>query len=192
MISSAPTKPRRTFVTIEVTPEVAERFKARFSSRGERTLYLRRMIEQTVATGTKEPAPKTAVADRALPASRVALRLYPDQIASIEAEAAKTGMKPAQWMRAVLQARFDEQLTLPEADRVAVSEATDQVRRAGNNHNQLTKAAKRAVVNGKPLLQGEAAIAELSAALDSLKTALDGLLKSRRRYWGAKNGSRHG
>lgn len=177
-----PTPSRTAQIKITVDAETASRFRALFPTHGARTTYLRRVIHHAIG---KAPA---SVAAASVPVSTraeiVNFRLYPDQISRVEALAAALGMKPGPWLRAVVSARLGkEEYVLPAEDRVVLNEAARILRKVGNNHNQLTQAARRAAVNGKPILPALPILEELSSALADLRSNFEALLKSRRRYW---------
>ncbi|OKP64416.1 hypothetical protein BTE77_34855 [Ensifer adhaerens] len=183
--TSKPAKRTQLLLTLE--SDTASRFKARFPARGDRTLYLRRCIDKVISAPANNPQAAQTELKEPGPAEKVAVRLYPEQIAQIEKAAAAHGMKPSQWKRAVLEARLDAATPpLSSADRLALAQAARIVRKIGNNHNQLTKAVKRAAVNGKPLIEPLAVLDELAVALTALRAELDGLLHARRRYWSGK------
>ncbi|WP_226788590.1 hypothetical protein [Pseudorhizobium xiangyangii] len=177
----------------ELDPETAARFQARFPNRGDRTVFLRRAVQQVIGSNLAN-ARRNQTADAPgspVKAEVMQVRFYPDQIARIEKEAAAIGMKPGPWIRAVVDARLNGDAFEPApADLPVLNQTARVVRKIGSNHNQLTKAAKRAAVNGKPLTDNPLPVLEeLSQALTAMRRTLDAVLASRRRYW---RGSRDG
>lgn len=165
--------------TVRLPHDLARRFDAAASGHGGRSSLLRRLIEASAAeAGSPEDAvpvePRTG---------KLTLRLGADDLAALEAEAARVGLTRTRWLVALVRRKLHggPQLSPPEA--AAFLEVQRDLRRIGVNLNQVARTLHmreaRADASGGEAERVLAFATEVRGGLADLRRALEG----NRDYW---------
>ncbi len=164
--------------TVRLPHDLARRFDAAAHDRGGRSSLLRRLIEASAAEagGTAETVPLD------LRTGKLTLRLGLDDLAALEAEAARVGLSRTRWVVALVRRRLHggPQLSPPEA--AAFLEVQRDLRRIGVNLNQVARTLHmraRADASGGEAERVLAFATEVRGGLADLRRALEG----NRDYW---------
>lgn len=155
-------------LTLRLSPDLIRRFDAAAATRGGRSRFLRRLMEDAAQASLPEPS-EAVVTPRG---AKLTLRLGTIDLARLEAEAALTGLSRTQWTVALIRARLHRrpQFTRPEA--LAFIEIQRELRRIGVNVNQIARALNTAVMEGAVL---DAETNQLGAFADEIRGHLSGL-----------------
>ena len=162
-----------------VPADIAAQFKAYArGTEGAASAELRRMVTQAV--GGKEPGPPAGVAGH-----KIMLRLKSaERLALLEAARARS-TTPTNWLRSLALAHLARQPQWNEEELQVLREVFVELRRVGNNVNQIARALNVAAHKGEqPPGQGEAArdaVREISRELRRVGGVIAGNLA----YWGA-------
>lgn len=165
--------------TVRLPHDLARRFDAAAHGHGGRSSLLRRLIEASAAE-VGRPAEAVPVEPRT---GKLTLRLGIDDLAALEAEAARVGLSRTRWVVALVRWRLHggPQLSPPEA--AAFLEVQRDLRRIGVNLNQIARAlhmtAPEAVARGGEAARVIAFAVEVRAGLAELRRAFEG----NRDYW---------
>ncbi|WP_395943317.1 plasmid mobilization relaxosome protein MobC [Brevundimonas sp.] len=166
-------------LTVRLPPDLIRRFDAAAAGRGGRSRLLRSLVEGAAHAALPETAaPSVSRLD-----AKLSLRLDPDDLALLEAEAARAGLSRTQWTVALIRRRLHERPQLSPSEAVAFVGIQRELRRIGVNVNQIARALNTAVLDGKVLDLEIAQLAdfaaEIRAHLDGLQDAFRGNLD----YW---------
>lgn len=171
--------------TIRLSPDLARRFDAAASARGGRSSFLRRLIESAAAEASPCQKAPAAAGTTERPTGKLCLRLAVEDLAALEAEAARSGLSRTRWVVALVHRRLhgSPQLSPPEA--AAFIEVQRDLRRIGVNLNQIARtlhsAGREAGVADRELARVVAFAADIRVALRELRRAFEGNLD----YWSA-------
>ena len=163
--------------------EAKERFSAVARHEGlSDSALLKRLVDlmlQTAAAG-QGALPSASGDSRAL-ATRISVRLRPDDVQILQHRAAARGLRPATYISVLARAHLHRLAPLPREELLAVKRAVSELASIGRNLNQLAHAANR----------GERAIGpnreDLKAMLKvcgALRDHVRGLLAANLRSWG--------
>ncbi len=111
------------------------------------------------------------------------LRLAADELALLEAEAARTGLSRTQWSVALIRRRLHDRPQLAPSDAIAFIGVQRELRRIGVNVNQIARALNTAVLESRVL---DLEVAQLDAFATEIRGHLSGLQKAFRGnldYW---------
>lgn len=164
-----------------VSAGVAAQFKAYArGTEGGASAELRRMV--TRAVDGKEAGPPAGVAGH-----KIMLRLKSrERLALLEAAQAR-GTTPTNWLRSLALAHLTRQPQWNEGELQALRDVFVELRRIGNNVNQIARALNVAAHKGEqPPGQGEAArdaVKEISREL----RRVGGMVAGNLAYWGASS-----
>lgn len=171
--------------TIRLSSDLARRFDAAASARGGRSSFLRRLIESAAAEASPWQGAPAAAGTTERPTGKLCLRLCVEDLAALEAEAARSGLSRTRWVVALVRRRLhgSPQLSPPEA--AAFIEVQRELRRIGVNLNQIARtlhsAGGDARSSDRELARVVAFAAETRESLLGLRQALKGNLD----YWSA-------
>ena len=160
-----------------VPSDIATRFKAHArTTEGGVSAELRRLVVQ--AAEGKAPAQPAGAAGY-----RVMVRLREgEQLALLQA-AKDRATSPANWLRSLALAHLSRLPQWNDAELQALRDVFVELRRIGNNVNQIARALNVAVQNGEmPAGQGQAA-KEAADTIASEVKRVGGLVASNRGYW---------
>lgn len=169
-------------LTLRLPPDLARRFDAAAAVRGGRSRYLRAVME----AAAQAPLPATAPGPPAAKSAKLTLRLSDNDMARLEAEAARAGLLRTQWAAALIRRRLHGRLQLTPPEAVALIGVRRELHRIGVNINQIARALNTAVMEGSVLdleiAQIAAFAAEIRGHLGGLNDAFAGNLA----YWSAE------
>jgi hypothetical protein len=169
-------------LTLRLPPDLARRFDAAAAVRGGRSRYLRAVME----AAAQAPLPATAPGPPGAKSAKLTLRLSDNDMARLEAEAARAGLLRTQWAAALIRRRLHGRLQLTPPEAVALIGVRRELHRIGVNINQIARALNTAVMEGSVLdleiAQIAAFAAEIRGHLGGLNDAFAGNLA----YWSAE------
>lgn len=166
-------------ITVRLPPELTRRFDAAAASKGGRSRLLRKLIEREAEAALPDH-PRTAPARLS---GKLTLRLTPDDLACVDAEAAALGLARTQWVGHLIRGRLYGRPQLSPPETIALIEIRRELRRIGVNVNQIARALNTAVLEGAVLdleiNQLAAHQAEIAVWVQAVGDALRGNLE----YW---------
>lgn len=169
-------------ITLRLPPDLVRRFDAAAVARGGRSRYLRAVME----AAAQAPLPATAPGPPGAKSAKLTLRLSDNDMARLEAEAARAGLLRTQWAAALIRRRLHGRLQLTPPEAVALIGVRRELHRIGVNINQIARALNTAVMEGSVLdleiAQIAAFAAEIRGHLGGLNDAFAGNLA----YWSAE------
>lgn len=154
--------------TLRLPPDLARRFDAAAASQGGRSRYLRVIMEAAAQASLPKPEPGPPVARSA----KLTLRLSDDDLARLEAEAARVGLLRTQWAAALIRRRLQGRLQLTPPEAMALIGVRRELHRIGVNINQVARALNTAVLEGTVL---DLEIAQIAAFAVEIRAHLAGL-----------------
>lgn len=155
-------------LTLRVPPDLIRRFDAAAASRGGRSRWLRRLMEE--AAQVPCPEPWKAASGRL--DAKLALRLTSADLVALEREAASIGQSRTQWAVALIRARLHGRPQLSRDEAINFVEVQRELRRIGVNINQIARALNTAVMEGAVL---DLEVAQLAAYSDEIRAHLVGV-----------------
>lgn len=162
---------------VRVPDDLALRFDAAAAEAGGRSAHLRRLIKAAAGPAGSAPAPGPRNG------ARLMVRLSAEDVAGLDAEAMRMGLRRSAWVAALVRRRVRNAPTLSHDDGAAMRAIQAELRRIGVNVNQIARAVNTAVLDGRVLELElgalEALRAEVRGHLHSLREALAGNLT----YW---------
>jgi len=168
--------------TLRLPPDLARRFDAAAVARGGRSRYLRTVME----AAAQAPLPAADPTPPGATSTKLTLRLSGDDMAMLEAEAARAGLLRTQWAVMLIRRRLHGRLQLTPPEAMALISVRRELHRIGVNINQIARALNTAVMEGAVLdlevAQLAAFAAEIRGHLDGLDEAFAGNLA----YWSAE------
>lgn len=169
-------------ITLRLPPDLVRRFDAAAASRGGRSRYLRTVME----AAAQASLPALEPAQPGVKSGKLTLRLSDNDMARLEAEAARAGLLRTQWATALIRRRLHGRLQLTPPEAVALIGVRRELHRIGVNINQIARALNTAVMEGSVLdleiAQIAAFAAEIRGHLGGLNDAFAGNLA----YWSAE------
>jgi hypothetical protein len=166
-------------LTVRVPDDLLRRFDAAAAGKGGRSRLLRRLIDGAAQAALPDVETAAPTGER----RKLTLRLAAEDMALLEAEAARRGLSRTQWSVALVRRRLRDrpQLTPPEA--VAFIGVQRELRRIGVNVNQIARALNTAVLEGRVL---DLEVAQLGAFAEEIRAHVLGLQEAFRGnldYW---------
>lgn len=155
-------------LTLRLPSDLARRFDAAAAGRGGRSRYLRTIMEAAAQAPLPafEPSPPSAKS------AKLTLRLSTDDMACLEAEAARAGLVRTQWATALIRRRLHGRLQLTPPEATALIGVRRELNRIGININQIARALNTAVMEGAVL---DLEVAQLTAFAAEIRAHLSGL-----------------
>jgi hypothetical protein len=168
-------------ITLRLSSDLTRRVDAAAVGQGGRSRLLRRLMEGAAQAALPAPLERPSAALT----GKLSLRLAPEDLARLQAEAGAAGLSRTQWAVALIRRRLYErpQLTPPEA--IALIETRRELRRIGVNINQIARAMNTAVVEGQVL---DLELAQLGAFQSEIRgwiAALGDAFEGNLAYWSA-------
>jgi hypothetical protein len=159
-----------------------ERFSAVARHEGlSDSALLKRLVDlmlQTAAAG--QGALPGAGDDSRASATRVSVRLRPDDVAILQHRAASRGLRPATYISVLARAHLHRLAPLPREELLAVKRAVSELASVGRNLNQIAHAANRAERAIGPNREDLKAMLKVCGAL---RDHVRGLLAANLRSW---------
>lgn len=165
--------------TLRLPPDLARRFEAAAASRGGRSRYLRTIMEAAAEAPLPAPEPGPTSAKSA----KLTLRLSYDDMARLEAEAARAGLLRTQWAAALIRRRLHGRLQLTPPEAMALIGVRRELHRIGVNINQIARALNTAVMEGAVLDLEIAQLAAFAAEIRGHLGGLDDAFAGNLAYW---------
>ena len=124
------------FIGLRVSDQLAARFEAVAAVRGGKSKLLRAMIEAV----TKAPPGEGEGPGVGRGASKkVTLRLKPEDLAALDAAAAKAGLRRTEWLLACARRRLSAKPQFSDRESLALLETRRELRRIGVNLRDLAR-----------------------------------------------------
>ncbi|WP_303699563.1 plasmid mobilization protein [Brevundimonas naejangsanensis] len=169
-------------ITLRLPPDLARRFDAAAVARGGRSRYLRAVMEAAAQAPLPAPEPGPPGARPA----KLTLRLSDEDMARLEAEAARAGLLRTQWAAALIRRRLHGRLQLTPPEAMALIGVRRELHRIGVNINQIARALNTAVMEGSVLDLEIAQIAAFAAEIRGHLGGLDEAFAGNLAYWSAE------
>ena len=166
-------------LTVRLPPDLIRRFDAAAAGRGGRSRFLRSLIGGAAQGALPEPvAPLVSPRD-----AKLSLRLTADDMALLEAEAARTGLSRTQWTVALIRRRLHERPQLSPSEAIAFVGIQRELRRIGVNVNQIARALNTAVLEGKVLDLEVAQLADFATEIRAHLVGVQDAFRGNLDYW---------
>lgn len=168
------------FIGLRVSDQLASRFEAVAARRGGKSKLLRAMIEAV----TKAPPGEGEGPGVGRGASKkVTLRLKAEDVAALDAAAAKSGMRRTEWLLACARRRLAAKPQFSEPEAMALLETRRELRRIGVNLRELVRRLEeRDAASAEDLAAIQSFQSEVRHQLEGVRAAIDGNLEC----WGAE------
>ena len=163
-----------------VSKETKERFAAvaRYQGLSDSAL-LKRMIELTLQSTDAVSMTKVVTDEEAARASRLTVRLRPDDQMLLRERASSRGMAPATYVSVLVRSHLRSLAPLPKEELLAVKKAIAELGGIGRNLNQIARAANQGErVSGPGREQVSAMIRVCEGLRDHVKELLSANLRS--------------
>jgi hypothetical protein len=173
-----------------VDDELAGRFSELARAHGGKSALLRRLVRRALdgRDGSEPSLPLTA--DPAGRAVCLSVRLFADEVAEVKKAAAARGVKPAQWLRAMVRVRLGAGPQYAPDELHQLRALTNQVRRIGVNLNQIARAVNEARLEGAPFSVDAEALEAAGAEAARTLAALHAMARGNVRAWEGEAGER--
>ena len=168
-------------LSTHIDDRLAERFSALARAHGGKSALLRHLVRLAVDGPSPEQAPR--LPDPAGRTVHLSLRLSANEVVAVRKAAAARGMKPAQWLRAVVRVRLGAGTQYSGSELHELRALTNQVRRIGVNLNQLVRAAHEARLEHAPFAVDHAVVNTARGEVERTLTALHLLARGNVRVW---------
>lgn len=169
-------------ITLRLPPDLVRRFDAAAVPRGGRSRYLRALMERAA----QAPLPVREQAPRSAKSAKLTLRLSDDDMAMLEAEAARAGLLRTQWAVMLIRRRLRGRLQLTPPEAIALIGIRRELHRMGVNINQIARALNTAVMEGAVLELEVAQLAAFAADIRGHLNGLDEAFAGNLAYWSAE------
>jgi negative regulator of replication initiation len=165
-----------------VDPETKERFAATARHLGlSDSALLRRMIELTLRSTDAESLEKAVASDEgAVRASRLTVRLRPDDQMLLAERASARGMAPATYVSVLVRAHLRSLTPLPKEELLALKRAVAELGAIGRNLNQIARVASQ---GGRTAAIGRNEVMAMLKVAEALRDHMKALLKANERSW---------
>jgi hypothetical protein len=164
-------------ISVRVPDDLVVRFDRVARLGGGRAPLLRRLMASVVGAEPSGEAPK---GDRA---TRIFVRLTAAEVAKVDAEAARLGLRRATWIAALVRRRVAGRPTFAPVDEQLLVGVRAELRRIGVNINQIARAMNTAVLEGRVLKAELTSIDEFRAELRAHVGALGEAFEGNLAYW---------
>lgn len=165
-----------------VSRETRERFAAvaRYQGLSDSAL-LKRMIELTLQSTDPAATVKAVATDgTAARASRLTVRLRPDDQVLLQERASARGLAPATYVSVLVRSHLRSLAPLPKEELLALKRAVSELGVIGRNLNQIARVANRGErVNGP----GREDVQSMIRVCSGLRDHVRGLLSANLRSW---------
>lgn len=169
-------------ITLRLSPDLARRFDAAAAAHGGRSRYLRAVMEAAAQAPLPAPQPRRSAATSA----KMTVRLSNDDMAMLEAEAARAGLLRTQWAVILIRRRLHGRLQLTPPEAMALIGVRRELHRIGVNINQIARALNTAVMEGTILDLEIAQLAAFAAEIRGHLSGLDEAFAGNLAYWSAE------
>ena len=169
-------------ITLRLPPDLVRRFDAAAAARGGRSRYLRAIMERAAQASLSKPEQAPPGAKSA----KLTLRLSDDDMARLEAEAARAGLLRTQWAAALIRRRLHGRLQLTPPESMALIGVRRELHRIGVNINQIARALNTAVMERSVLDLEVAQLAAFAAEIRAHLNGLDEAFAGNLAYWSAE------
>ncbi|MFC5342894.1 plasmid mobilization relaxosome protein MobC (plasmid) [Brevundimonas staleyi] len=165
------------FFGVRLTDDFAARFDAFASSKGGRSVLLRRLMAEAMTAGGLEPAPDGPGPARGQ-SDKLTLRLKADDRAALDSASGAAGMRRTEWALACLRGRLFRKPQFNAGQALALVEARQELARISTNLRELVRAVRdgdlAADAVSDELAKVEAFRREVRDQLDGVRAAIDG------------------
>ncbi len=167
-------------LTLRLSDQLAARFEAVAATRGGKSKLLRAMIEAVTKAPPGEGEGPGVVRGAS---KKVTLRLKSDDLAALDAAAAKSGLRRTEWLLACARRRLGARPQFSREEGLALLESRRELRRIGVNLRELARRLEaKDAATAEDLAALSAFQSEVRAQLDGVRAAIDGNLS----FWAAE------
>jgi negative regulator of replication initiation len=170
-----------------VTPDTKERFAATARHLGlSDSALLRRMIELTLRS-TDAASLEMAVAsdEGASRASRLTVRLRPEDQMLLAERAAARSMAPATYVSVLVRSHLRSLTPLPKDELLALKRAVAELSAIGRNLNQIARVTSQ---GGRAAALGRNEVMAMLKVAEALRDHMKALLRANERSWSTGHG----
>jgi hypothetical protein len=167
-----------------VDHETKERFAATARHLGlSDSALLRRMIELTLRSTDAASLEEAVAADeRGARASRLTVRLRPDDQMLLAERAAARSMAPATYVSVLVRSHLRSLTPLPKEELLALKRSVAELSAIGRNLNQIARVASQ---GGRTAAIGRNEVMAMLKVAEALRDHVKALLKANERSWSA-------
>jgi hypothetical protein len=171
-----------THLTTWVARDTKERFSAVAQYQGlSDSALLKRLIELALQSGSATSGPlAVAMGEVASRASRVTVRLRPDDQLLLRERASARGMAPATYVSVLVRSHLRALAPLPKEELVALRKTVSELGGIGRNLNQIARAANQGDRVSGP---GREDLKAMLRVCEGLRNHVKGLLFANLRSW---------
>jgi hypothetical protein len=152
-------------------------------TRGGRSQALRQLLQGALISGAHPPQSQAPADDVVGSSVRLTLRLTGAELAALEQEAARCGLKRTQWACALIRHRLTAQPQPTPLEARLLIAAQRDLRRIGVNLNQIARALNTAVLGGQVLALELAEITRCSEEVRGIGRELRQAILGNLAYW---------
>ena len=164
-----------------VDHETKERFAATARHLGlSESALLRQMIELTLRSTDAASLEEVAPDELETRASRLTVRLRPDDQILLRARAGARGMAPATYVSVLVRSHLRSLTPLPKDELLALKRAVAELGAIGRNLNQIARAAGQ---GGRTAVIGRNEVMAMLKVAEALRDHMKALLKANERSW---------
>ena len=164
-----------------VDHETKERFAATARHLGlSDSALLRRMVELTLQSTDAASLEKAVVDEGAARASRLTVRLRPEDQMLLAGRAAARGMAPATYVSVLARSHLRSLTPLPKEELLALKRATAELGTIGRNLNQIARVAGQ---GGRTAAIGRNEVMAMLKVAEALRDHMKALLRANERSW---------
>ena len=164
-----------------VTPDTKERFAATARHLGlSDSALLRRMIELTLRSTDAGSLEDVAPDERETRASRLTVRLRPDDQILLRARSEARGMAPATYLSVLARSHLRSLTPLPKDELLALKRAVAELSAIGRNLNQIARLASQ---GGRSTAIGRNEVMAMLKVAEALRDHMKALLRANERTW---------
>ncbi len=165
-----------------VTPDMKERFAATARHLGlSDSALLRRMIELTLRSADAASLEGAVASDEGTArASRLTVRLRPEDQMLLAERAAARGMAPATYVSVLARSHLRSLTPLPKEELLALKRAVAELSAIGRNLNQIARVASQ---GGRTAAIGREEVRAMLRVAEALRYHMKALLRANERSW---------
>jgi hypothetical protein len=170
------------FIAARVSSETKARLRALADRQAlSESGLLKRFVELMLqAPGNSDPVPPTRAEAQGARATRLMIRLRPDDQILLRERAAARGMAPATYVSVLVRAHLRALAPLPKEELLALKKAVAELGGVGRNLNQIGRAANQGERVSGP---GRQDVQAMIRICEGLRDHVRGLLAANLRSW---------
>jgi hypothetical protein len=168
-------------ILIKAPDDLAAAFDKAASARGGKSAVLRELMAYYIEQYTPDSLP---IPPKVGPQAKgILVRLDPEELSVLDSEAEAQGMTRHAWAARSLRARLRQAPQFASDETRALAVIAGDLRRIGNNVNQIARALNVALLDGKPLQMELAGVREAHADIMEFAAAVRRIRQAKISYW---------